>query len=79
LTRGQQSSWSFSRRLLTKIVGRKLEKLGDRLDIPIGESDIDVPEIRGQLWQFARDVESGAIPFDESPSRKTVPLMPITA
>jgi hypothetical protein len=72
VTRGQRSSWSFSRRLLTKIVGRKLEKLGNSLDIPIGERDINMAEIRGQLWQFARDVQSGTIPFDKSPSRKAV-------
>ena len=72
MTRGQRSSWSFSRLLLAKIVGRKLEKLGDRLDIPIGESDIDMSEIRGQPWQFARDVQSGTIPFDKPPGREAV-------
>lgn len=50
-----------------------LEKLGNSFDVPIGEADIDVPEVGGKLGQFPRYVQPGSIPFDKPPRRKAMP------
>ena len=66
---GRRRSWQF----LVEIFGRELEKLGNRFDVPIGKTDIDVTQVSGKLWQFPRHIQPSSIPFDQFSSRKAVP------
>jgi hypothetical protein len=56
-----------------KAFGRQGQQLGDGLDVPIGEADLDMAQIGGELWQLSFDIESRSIPLEEPPRRERVP------
>jgi len=47
-----------------KAFGGKLQKLGNRFDIPVCVIDIDMPKIGGEFRQFLPHIETSAVPFD---------------
>ena len=49
------------------------------LDVPVGISDVDMPQVRGEFGQFAIHVKARPIPFDHFSRGEGVPLMPISA
>src|SRR6476646_10043334 len=46
-----------------------LHQLGSHAEVVLGGSEIDVPQIRCQLWQETLHIRAGAIPGDESMNR----------
>src|SRR5712671_2525958 len=52
--------------------GGQLKEFRNRLDIPVGMSDIEVTEVGCELRQFSSDVQPCTIPVDESVSYETV-------
>jgi hypothetical protein len=55
-----------------KAFGCQLQKLGNRLDVPVCVVDIDMPEICGELRQFLSYIEVTTVPFNEPSRRKAV-------
>src|SRR5207253_9912262 len=48
------------------------QQLRDRFDVPIGEADFDMTQIRGQRGQLAPDVHTPSVPLDKPSRRKGV-------
>src|SRR3990170_3181588 len=51
---------------------RQRQQLGYRFDVPIGEADLHMTQIGGELGQLAPDVHTRSVPLDDPSRRKGV-------
>src|SRR3954469_14517215 len=70
---GRRRSWPFSRTVLVEISCSEFKQLRNRFDVPVCKTDVDMPEVGGKFRQFPTDVQTGAIPLDQPPSREAMP------
>jgi hypothetical protein len=52
--------------LIDEALGRELQKLWHRFDVPIAVADVRMAKVRGELGKLALDVETCAIPSHET-------------
>jgi hypothetical protein len=62
-----------------KAFGGQLQKLGNRLNVPVCVVDIDMPEICGKFRQFLPHIETSTVALNEPSRRKAVSLIPEVA
>jgi hypothetical protein len=72
-------SSDVSLRRLLEAFGRELEKLRDRLDVPVRLRDMTVAEVCGETRHQPVHIETRSVPLDQPPSGKCVPPMPSSA
>jgi hypothetical protein len=50
--------------VLGKALARRLEQIRRHLKVALGRSDIEVTQVRGELWKQSLNVLAGAIPCE---------------